>query len=225
MWDPKTQKPKLCDFDLSHLCEKPERGVEEVGPDGPTGFSNTGTWIFMAAELLSRPAMAGKVKRVYRHEVEAFIAVLVWILCRYQDGKLRASPPLGHWIHTSYVECKERRGETFGEIMTGTFPQPTGIPEDIWVPLCMALVSMRNHSGEAVAAQYKQATYKRFVAYDPSYAFDVKSPEDYNALRALPKILTWPIFKNEAAQRFIGLVDGRILKPLGLKLEVARPST
>ncbi|TEB24927.1 hypothetical protein FA13DRAFT_1591608, partial [Coprinellus micaceus] len=93
MWDPKTQKPKLCDFDLSHLCEKPRRGVEEVGPDGPTGFSNTGTWIFMAAELLSRPAMAGKVKRVYRHEVEAFIAVLVWILCRYQDGKLRTSPP------------------------------------------------------------------------------------------------------------------------------------
>ena len=83
MWDPKTEKPKLCDFDLSHLCEKLRRGVEEVGPNGLTGFSNTGTWIFIAEELLSLDAMDGLVTRVYRHEVEALMYNQVWIKRRY----------------------------------------------------------------------------------------------------------------------------------------------
>jgi hypothetical protein len=209
--------PRLCDFDFSD--EPGSLRPKPLKMGCLAGSPNAGKWIFMAAELLSHAAMAGEMKLVYRHEVEAFMAVLVWIICRYQDGKVRVSPPLGEWIQRDYLQCRERRDRTFSQITKGIFPQPSGIPREIWVPLRMALASMRKHSRDAMEAQDNQATYKRFVAYDPSYAFDGKSPEDYNALRALPKILTWSIFKNEAAQRFIGLVDGRILNPLGLKLE------
>ena len=224
MWDPKTQKPKLCDFDLSHLCERPKLGPKEVGPSGPTGFSNTGTWIFMATELLSHDAMDGRVKRVYRHEVEAFIAVLVWIICRYQDGKLRGGDPLGHWIQTSYLECSAKRRRTFIQIVEGTFQQPAGVPDDIWLSLGLTLWKSLRLSTDAIEAQRGEVVYKRFVALNPEFTIDRKSPDDYNTLRVVPKILTWRLFRNEAAQKFIGLVDESILRPLGLKLEVSRPS-
>ncbi|TEB24978.1 hypothetical protein FA13DRAFT_1738790 [Coprinellus micaceus] len=121
MWDPAMQRPKLCDFDLAYPCKKTRLVVEEVGPSGPTGLSKNRTWIFTAKELLSDAAMAGEVKCVYRHDVEAFVAVLVWIVCRYQDGKVKANSPLEHWIQRSHLECRKKRGRTFDQIAMGEF--------------------------------------------------------------------------------------------------------
>ncbi|TEB24942.1 hypothetical protein FA13DRAFT_1796793 [Coprinellus micaceus] len=212
MWDCGSAMPRLCDFDFSD--EPGSLRPKPLKMGCLAGSPNAGKWIFMAAELLSLDAMDGLVKLVYRHEVEAFMAVLVWIICRYQDGKVRVSPPLGEWIQTDYLQCRERRRRTFSQIIMGIFPQPSGIPPDIWVPLRMALASMRKHSQDAIEAQKGEAEYKSFVAFDPDFAFDGRSPDDYNSLRALPKILTWSIFKHKAAKKFIGLVTERIPKSL-----------
>jgi hypothetical protein len=214
MWDPKTQKPKLCDFDLSHLCEKPRRGVEEVGPDGPTGFSNTGTWIFMAAELLSLDAMDGLVKRVYRHEVEAFIAVLVWIICRYQDGKVRAGPPLREWIQTDYLQCKERRDRTFNHIAMGTFPRPSGVPEDTWELVTDTVTALQNHLAtfQAAARPYTRVV-RPLRNPGPSPAQPQRRLAEFNDLCALQDILAWPIFGHSSCDPFYYLLEARILKP------------
>ncbi|KAI3604003.1 other 1 protein kinase [Moniliophthora roreri] len=73
-----TSWPKLCDWDLSHFTGEPR----------PAGFSNTGTLIFMANDLLTRQGREGAVTRVYRHDVESLFLVLIWILARFRDGKL-----------------------------------------------------------------------------------------------------------------------------------------
>ena len=216
MWDPKTEKPKLCDFDLSHLCPKPTRGEEEVGPNGPTGFSNTGTWIFMAEELLSIAAMEGRVKRVYRHEVEAFIAVLVWIICRYQDGKVRPYPPLGGWIQTSYVMCKEQRADTFKQIIEGTFPRPSGVPEDVWELVTGSVTALQNHLG---SLQVAAKPFKRVVRPSSQKNPGPNPPQlqrriaEFNDLCALHDFLAWPIFGHSSCDLFYNLLESRILSP------------
>jgi hypothetical protein len=210
-----TEKPKLCDSSLSNLCDKPDVGVEQVCPCSPTSLSYPGIWIFMAAELLDDDAIDGEVKRVYRHEVGAFIAVLVWIICRYHDGKARDGNALGHWIQRSYLECKEKRRLTFDQITRGTFPQPAGLPNDIWIPLCMALASMRKHSQDGIEAQKGEAEYMTFVAFDPNFAFDGKSPKDYKTLQALPKILTWPVFRDSARREYYGPIETRVSRSTG----------
>ena len=213
IWDRTSKTPKLCDFDSYNECGSPQLKMGCLN-----GSPNPGTWIFMAGELLDHDAMAGEVTRVYRHEVEAFIAVLIWIICRYQGGKLRGGNPLGHWIQTSYLECSAKRRRTFNQIAGGTFPQPAGVPGDLWGCLRLSLNEMRDHSEDIGRAERRQQNLEYLRSVDPNVATDAKSTDDYNALRALPKILAWPIFKNEAAQKFIGLVEERILKPLGLKL-------
>ncbi|KAF9561886.1 hypothetical protein CPC08DRAFT_604310, partial [Agrocybe pediades] len=99
MIDPSTGFPKLCDFDLSHFEDDTR----------PSGFSNTGTWAFMAAELLTERAMEGFIKRRYRHEVESFVSVIVWLLLRYENGRLISNPPLSEWDSTSYEICAAKR--------------------------------------------------------------------------------------------------------------------
>ncbi|KAF6749894.1 hypothetical protein DFP72DRAFT_773468, partial [Ephemerocybe angulata] len=106
MFDDKNKKPKLCDFDLSHVS----------GRKRPSVHSNTGTWAFMAMELLTKKAMDGRVPRLYRHDFESFIAVLVWVVFRYRDGELVPNPPLEEWVQNRFNECAASRKDTFDEI-------------------------------------------------------------------------------------------------------------
>ncbi|KAF6753151.1 hypothetical protein DFP72DRAFT_814557, partial [Ephemerocybe angulata] len=75
--DVNTKKPKLCDFDLSHVRGEPS----------PSGYSDTGTWALMATELLTQKSMGRNIPRLYRHDFESFIA----------DGELVLDPPLEEW--------------------------------------------------------------------------------------------------------------------------------
>ncbi|KAH7923180.1 hypothetical protein BV22DRAFT_985391, partial [Leucogyrophana mollusca] len=59
----------LNDFDLATLV---------IGK-GPTGNQRTGTVPFMARDLLTKEGLDGDITHIYRHEVESFIWVLVWI--------------------------------------------------------------------------------------------------------------------------------------------------
>ena len=219
MWDPKTQKPKLCDFDLSHLCEKPRRGVEEVGSNGPAGFSNTRTWIFMAEELLDDGAMAGEVRRVYRHEVEAFIAVLIWIICRYQDGKLRAGNPLGHWIQTSYLECSAKRRRTFNQLKNGAFVHPSGVADDDWKMIRKTLKSMALFQAQLAVAKGHESDDDLTDSPLP-YPGQVqrRRPFDFNNLCALGDILKWAVFQHPACTEFSAHLRRRILEHTSTQL-------
>ncbi|EEB89310.1 hypothetical protein MPER_12606, partial [Moniliophthora perniciosa FA553] len=96
-----TSWPKLCDWDLSHF----------TGESRPAGFSNTGTLIFMASDLLTDRGMEGAVTRVYRHDAESLYWVLIWILARFRGGELLKSPPLEFevWKQQSWESILARR--------------------------------------------------------------------------------------------------------------------
>ncbi|KAL0580875.1 hypothetical protein V5O48_001167 [Marasmius crinis-equi] len=91
--------PKLCDYDLAHFSHK----------EGPTGFTNTGTRRFMALDLLDDVAMEGKVKKEYRHDLESFAWVLVWILGRYSGSKQIQDPDFDDWKDPRWEILVQRR--------------------------------------------------------------------------------------------------------------------
>lgn len=168
----------------------------------------------MAKELLSDAALAGEVKCVYRHEVEAFVAVLVWIVCRYQDGKVRANSPLEHWIQRSHLECRRKRGRTFDQIAMGNFPQPTSVPKEIWIRLCLTLRDMRELSDDALRARIYHELHKFYEerGSNPDFHHDSMSPDDYDTLQALPRVLAWSIFEHDTAKKYTCLLNEHILK-------------
>jgi hypothetical protein len=85
----------LNDFDLAHLDGKPR----------PSGTERTGTMPFMALDLLTKDAWNGKVKRQYRHDCESFAWVLLWICCRYENGKEIDEAPLRKLITDDFMVC------------------------------------------------------------------------------------------------------------------------
>uniref|UniRef100_A0A0W0FNM5 Fungal-type protein kinase domain-containing protein n=1 Tax=Moniliophthora roreri TaxID=221103 RepID=A0A0W0FNM5_MONRR len=97
----KTSWPKLCDWDLSHFTGQPR----------PAGFSNTGTLIFMANDLLTDEGREGAVIRVYQHDTESLFLVLIWILARFRNGKLlQVRPPeFEVWKQQSWESIVARR--------------------------------------------------------------------------------------------------------------------
>jgi hypothetical protein len=89
----------LNDYDLSSLKR-----------DGPSGLERTGTVPFMAANLLTRQAIAGKVEHVYAHDAESFIWALTWICLRYENGKLLSkNRPLEEWLKVDALVCAEKK--------------------------------------------------------------------------------------------------------------------
>ena len=94
MFDPKTRRGILNDFDLARLYRQ----------DGePSGKDNTGTMPFMALDLLNTEAFLGMVPRRYRHDAESFAWCLVYIcICMKKDDDgdiLVIRPhPLSSWF-------------------------------------------------------------------------------------------------------------------------------
>jgi hypothetical protein len=90
----------LNDYDLAYLN----------GQNLPTGTEHTGTMPFMALELLTKKALAGKVTRQYRHDCESFAWVLLWICCRYDEGIEIKNAPLNELITDNHIQCfKEKQ--------------------------------------------------------------------------------------------------------------------
>ena len=85
----------LNDYDLAHLDGRPR----------PSGLGRTGTMPFMAIDMLTKEAWAGKITRLYRHDCKSFAWVLLWICCRYDGGKEIPNPPLGEFITHDYNLC------------------------------------------------------------------------------------------------------------------------
>ena len=89
----------LNDYDFAHLDGQPR----------PSGFERTGTIPFMALDLLIDEAMDGKVEWLYRHDCESFAWVLLWICCRYEDGKETRNAPLSELNTHDCKLCFEKK--------------------------------------------------------------------------------------------------------------------
>ncbi|KAG2107426.1 uncharacterized protein F5147DRAFT_653300 [Suillus discolor] len=80
----------LNDYDLFSLADEP----------GPRGNERTGTVPFMALDLLTKDGQQGKVKHLYRHDLESFMQGV--ILSR----RLR---PLDEWATLDAIACGEKK--------------------------------------------------------------------------------------------------------------------
>ncbi|KAF9245413.1 hypothetical protein BU15DRAFT_34896, partial [Melanogaster broomeanus] len=59
----------LNDYDLAPLTSS----------ENPLGYERTGTIPFMAIDLLDANGQDGAVRHLYRHDMESFIWVFIWI--------------------------------------------------------------------------------------------------------------------------------------------------
>jgi hypothetical protein len=128
----------LNDYDLAHLNGRPR----------PSGTDPTGTIPFMAFDLLTRDAWDGKVKRLYRHDCESFAWVLLWICCRYENGKEITDAPLGEFITNDYHQCSIEKHCILARLKQ---IRPTTSYRNFWkasVALLNVFVRMRNNQDQ-----------------------------------------------------------------------------
>jgi hypothetical protein len=89
----------LNDYDLSSLARA----------QGPQENERTGTVPFMALDLLTPKGQGGEIKHLYRHDLESFIWVLVWVCLRYKDGTLLTfNRPFDDWATKDAVTVGEK---------------------------------------------------------------------------------------------------------------------
>ena len=81
----------LNDYDLATLEDK-----------SPLGHQRTGTIPFMALDLLR--GQNGEVEHVYRHDLESFTWVLVWLTLLYKDGE-KVSGSIDNWAKVDAYSC------------------------------------------------------------------------------------------------------------------------
>jgi hypothetical protein len=76
----------------------------------PSGHERIGTVPFMAIELLTKDAIEGKVKHLYRHDAESLLWVLTWVSLRYQEGQLLCKGrPLDEWLKVDGIQCHDKK--------------------------------------------------------------------------------------------------------------------
>ena len=110
----------LNDFDLAHVS----------GEERPSGTERTGTMPVMALDLLTKDAWTGKVERLYRHDCESFVWVLLWICSRYDNGAEIKNPPFNQFITSDFLQCYEKKHTCGTEISK---IKPTASYEKYWL--------------------------------------------------------------------------------------------
>ena len=219
MVDKKTNKAKLCDFDLSHLATPPDFSKPEEAPIGPTGFTNTGTWVFMANELLSAQAMDGNVKRIYFHDVESLVAVLLWVTCRYKEGELVEQNPLPfeHWKSVIFERVLTRRRRTYDDIRRHQIQRPLHVPDWLWKLLASLIPRLVAHLNWIDDAHGRDPQMEldiklsHLYGTEPPAKSEVEEPFIYEDLRTLERILKWHLFARAEASRFIKILEREIV--------------
>ena len=133
MYNENNKNGVLNDFDLSTIM-KP-------GSPHPNrqGLERTGTLPFMAMELLHEEGFEGKTPRRYRHELESFAWVLVWVSRCVLDGEERERPPpLNEWLgNNNYEVYKSKLAFMFHQRDTPMTPdyESFGMAIDSWVDI------------------------------------------------------------------------------------------
>jgi serine/threonine protein kinase len=121
----------LNDYDLSSLATV----------QGPEGNERTGTVPFMAIDLLTEQGQRGEVKHLYRHDLESFMWVLVWVSFRYKDGRLlsRKSRRLDLWATVPAEDCGKEKVFFLSQLLDYKLPDIDPRMSDLVVDCCQAL--------------------------------------------------------------------------------------
>ncbi|KAF6765432.1 hypothetical protein DFP72DRAFT_867826, partial [Ephemerocybe angulata] len=203
MFNPNDGKPQLCDFDLAH-----------TDLIRPAGYSNTGTRAFMALELLSWLAMKGHVPRLYRHEIESFVAVLIWVAFRYRDGVLISNPTLGDWINASYSECRSAREKTYTVIRDNL---ELGPKQDRISPESKLWRIIRDALGQMFKVDALRTVHKfDFDDADPGSEEALKLQEkieEIDGLGYIDTLFVWQLFKSPRGREVASLLQTYIRAP------------
>jgi hypothetical protein len=123
----------LNDYDLSSLATV----------QGPDGNERTGTVPFMAIDLLTEKGQRGEVKHLYRHDLESFMWVLVWVSFRYKDGRLlpRKSRCFDQWATVPAEDCGKEKVFFLRELLEYKFPDIDPRMSDLVMDCCQVLKS------------------------------------------------------------------------------------
>ena len=108
MWDDERKAGVLNDFDLARFADRTDA----------SGQDNTGMLPFMALDQLSRKGLRGEIPRLYRHEVESFAWILIYLYLATvegEDGKnrIRTTDTLLIWFEDRVESGDVRRGLGF----------------------------------------------------------------------------------------------------------------
>ncbi|KAG2124891.1 hypothetical protein DEU56DRAFT_589387 [Suillus clintonianus] len=78
---------------------------------GPRGNERTGTVPFMAIDFLTEEGQRGEVKHLYRHDLESFMWVFIWVCLRYREAVLlpTGSRPFDNWATINAVACGKEK--------------------------------------------------------------------------------------------------------------------
>jgi hypothetical protein len=122
----------LNDYDLSSLADDP----------CPRGNERTGTVPFMALDLLSPNAQRGEVKHLYRHDLESFIWVFIWICFSYSGGALLPAQlrPLDRWATFDAVTCGKEKYFFLGNMLA----HPSHLHPIVWRFLLQCVLVLKD---------------------------------------------------------------------------------
>ncbi|KAG2096097.1 uncharacterized protein F5147DRAFT_778460 [Suillus discolor] len=158
----------LNDYDLSSLANAL----------GPQGNERTGTVPFMALDLLTKEGQQGKVKHLYRHDLESFIWVFAWIFLRYRQGVLlERSRPLDQWATLGAIACREKKSDfltnPYNHLPADLKTSQSAIDLSLWVLIvdCLQVLQAANsnrvndmHQNLVVELGLTEGTYEQMDA-------------------------------------------------------------
>ncbi|KAG2067178.1 hypothetical protein BDR04DRAFT_1105539 [Suillus decipiens] len=111
----------LVDYDLS-----------STQYDGPSGHERIGSAPFVAIDMLAR---SYKVTRLYRHDAESLVWVLVWACLRYQGGELSDDGRLlDDWLEVDAERCRQKKCALLWRFRYGDtdFDEPSPSHQSNW---------------------------------------------------------------------------------------------
>lgn len=205
MVDPETGTngtPKLCDFDLPHFRDRPL----------PSSYSTTGTWPFTATELSTEVARLGAIRRVYRHDVESFVTILVWTVLRCRNGVLVDDSPTKNWTDSMFVKCKAARETTLTRIMDGSLSKPAWVSDKFWKVVREAVAFMDGVVGMAQALRARKG--KAEARGDE--ALLATADEELRRLDSMEfahELSAWLLFENPRGVELADLLEVHIAGP------------
>lgn len=101
MCDPVTKRGILINFDLANDIQPGDRSPRRRGY-----HERAGTIPFLAIELLADAECNVRPHRRYRHELESFAWILLWVCCCVEDGISTIRPPFDEWVTPSNITVR-----------------------------------------------------------------------------------------------------------------------
>jgi len=95
----------LNDLDLASLINS------ETGAFNQDGFERTGTKPYIAYQLMTDAGIDGQIRRRYRHDLESFAWVSVYVCGCIRGGKDIPVEPFKDWLVGSYKQIRAFKGE------------------------------------------------------------------------------------------------------------------